>query len=621
MKHGINTTGSRWPNYFPDADNSLPKKAEILSPPTHKRSSSAEECSVHVRGSAAWLKQQALRNNHRENQSSLPEPVPAALGTQGESKRFPKWTPPEWSKERMRKAPDLDAMYGSAQPPRAKPGRASGIQKEERSTKDGMVKINAARIVLNRNITPNLPQLMNAVRQELQNGGVFKWTVSRNGQRMLAPYKLSDNIKQLALAALTQSEGADKAELMPGQGEFIEMIIGVIKQTALSDDESENKFLDRSAQTTALVDALKNKKLALGHPTLVGGLKEPEGRMGGELRYGKLRKEDSHPVFYINNDSGRYGEYEDRNMTMLMNIANHFEEALDVPVKAQWIDKPKAILKNKPMVPVEPDGSCITAPDASKEGSLVQDEIAAAANAALRRNASFGDNHREPLKTLPFTFNPEFLHLMESQTGTESKTLKWGTPELPRLKGGKSTIKFFEREGNVETGKPKINPERLFIDENQKTSPELIEALKNARNGGPTLVFGIDKDGHFVMAPQTLVPGVEREDEDGNIKEARLGHVALVGGKELRIAGEISMMPYEKNHPLYDPENPDKKRLVLINKSGRYGRSGIRTETHLLNVDNFLAKRGAKVDEVIFRQKLNDEIRDTPLLQRAIERP
>jgi len=234
-------------------------------------------------------------------------------------------------------------------------------------------------------------------------------------------------------------------------------------------------------------------------------------------------------------------------------------------------------------------------------------------NTSLQHSASLGGNRMKLLESLPLEFNPEFLHLLESKTGTASKTLKWGTPELPRVKEQKPSIKFFEREGNVETGQPKINPERFFIDENQEISSELINALENVRNGGPNVVFGIDKEGNFVASPETLVPDVTWKDDEGNPIEARLGHVGLVGGKELRISGEISMMPYEEGHRLYDPENPDKKRLVLINKSGRYGRSGIRTEAQLLNVDAFLAKRRAQADEVLFRQKVGGVVSDKVL--------
>ena len=86
------------------------------------------------------------------------------------------------------------------------------------------------------------------------------------------------------------------------------------------------------------------EKLGLGHPTLVGGLKEPEARMGGELRFGKPGAKDREPVFYINNDSGRYSEYADRNKAMLANVASRFAD-LGFPVATQWVDKSDAALK------------------------------------------------------------------------------------------------------------------------------------------------------------------------------------------------------------------------------------------------------------------------------------
>ena len=193
----------------------------------------------------------------------------------------------------MRKGPDLDVMYGSAQPPRAKPGRASGIQKTERD-KDGMVIVHPGRIVLNPVLTPELPALLDKVRNELRDGAVYKWNVAKNGQLMLA-----------------------KSRLFGGE------------------------------------------KLGLGHPTLVGGLKEPEARMGGELRFGKLDKDGPEPVFYINNDSGRYSEYVDRNGEMLKNTAHRFKD-LGFPVKEQWLDKSKVALRN-PQVPVEAESSSHTA--------------------------------------------------------------------------------------------------------------------------------------------------------------------------------------------------------------------------------------------------------------------
>ncbi len=203
---------------------------------------------------------------------------------------------------------------------------------------------------------------------------------------------------------------------------------------------------------------------------------------------------------------------------------------------------------------------------------------------------------------------------MESKTGKESKTLKFGTPEFPRIKNGKPSIKPFEREGNAPTGKVKVNEARFFIAENKGISVELIKAIESVRNGGEALVFGMDLVGQFIGAPETQV--LDATDKYGKPIGAFLGHVALNGAQQLRMSGEISMMPYEKDHPRHDPENPEKKRLVLINKSGRYGREGVRTEQQLKNIATLIEKAGVLVDEVIFRQKKNGEVTDTSLFQR-----
>ncbi len=173
----------------------------------------------------------------------------------------------------MRPATDLDALYGAARPPRAKPGKASGIQGPERNPKDGMVIVHPGRTIMNLTLTPDLPARLQKVRKELQAGAVFKWNVSRNGELMLAKSREAGG-----------------------------------------------------------------KKLGLGHPTLVGGLKEPEARIGGELRFGKPDESQPEPVFYINNDSGRYSEYGDRVGAMLGKVADRFKEC-GLPVQAQWMDK------------------------------------------------------------------------------------------------------------------------------------------------------------------------------------------------------------------------------------------------------------------------------------------
>lgn len=245
--------------------------------------------------------------------------------------------------------------------------------------------------------------------------------------------------------------------------------------------------------------------------------------------------------------------------------------------------------------------------------SATQDAPVAANHAPLlQRSASWNGNPTGLGKSPPF--NPEMLHLMESKTGKESKTLKFGTPEFPRIKNGEPPIKLFEREGHILTGKVKVNEARFFIAENKGISAELIKAIESVRNGGRPLVFGMDLAGQFIGAPETQVP--DAKDNHGKSIAAFLGHVSLNGAQQLRMSGEISMMPYEKDHARHDPENPEKKRLVLINKSGRYGREGVRTEQQLKNIAALIEKAGVLVDEVIFRQKKNGKVTDTLLFQR-----
>lgn len=139
-----------------------------------------------------------------------------------------------------------------------------------------MVLVHPSRIVLNR-ITPQLSDVLESIRDDLEGGEVYKWTMARNGTLMLG----------------------------------------------------------RSRYRCG-------KKTYWGHPTLVGGLREPEARMGGELRFGMLAG-DLAPTLYINNDSGRYSEYVDRVREHLKNVGDRFRE-LGLPVKEQWIDKPAVAL-------------------------------------------------------------------------------------------------------------------------------------------------------------------------------------------------------------------------------------------------------------------------------------
>jgi len=232
---------------------------------------------THELRSAAQLKQSPpqQQDGNRPLRRTLSFPAsPHGAGSHPQSGAIP-----AWSAGKVRQAPDLDTLYGAPRPPRAKGGKASGVQAAERNPQDGMVLVHPGRIVLNPILTPELPARLKEIGDELKAGAVFKWNISRNGQLMLAKSK--------------QPSG---------------------------------------------------EKLGLGHPTLVGGLKEPEARMGGELRFGKPGAQDRQPGFYINNDSGRYSEYADRNKAMLANVASRFAD-VGFPVATQWVDKSDAALK------------------------------------------------------------------------------------------------------------------------------------------------------------------------------------------------------------------------------------------------------------------------------------
>lgn len=126
----------------------------------------------------------------------------------------------------------------------------------------------------------------------------------------------------------------------------------------------------------------------------------------------------------------------------------------------------------------------------------------------------------------------------------------------------------------------------------------------------------MDEDECLQSAVQTVVPGIEIKDKNGKTIEAVPGHVNL-GRKKLRASGEAAKMRYDDKHPCYEPQNPEKTRRVLINKSGRFGKKGWRTETHLMNVHKAFCRCGAESDEVIFRQKENGVTTDTVIWSRS----
>ncbi len=295
----------------------------------------------------------------------------------------------------MRKAPDLDEMYGSAQPPRAKPGKASGIQKQERNEKDGMVIVHPGRIILKPVATPELSAPLKEIRDELhahlkashdarlekfrkkfpaimeEGDDKFLASMEEDYDKFLAsagidPDKFiasmeEDYDKFLASAGIDHdkflaSVGIDPDKFLPRLGESEDKFQARLKDFILMELREGAVYKWNEAKNGQLMlgkskypkdnDYPEGRKLGLGHPTLVGGLKEPEARMGGELRLRTLGKDDLESVFDLNNDSGRYGEYEDRTPKMLRNVANHISKAFGIPVKEEWKDKSKVALKN-----------------------------------------------------------------------------------------------------------------------------------------------------------------------------------------------------------------------------------------------------------------------------------
>ncbi len=84
----------------------------------------------------------------------------------------------------------------------------------------------------------------------------------------------------------------------------------------------------------------ESKKVKLGHTTLVGGRKIPEARISGML----FTEGDN---LMIDNDSGRFSEYEDRKPRHLDAVARLFEKN-GLPVQTRWVQKKPIPLAVKP---------------------------------------------------------------------------------------------------------------------------------------------------------------------------------------------------------------------------------------------------------------------------------
>ena len=182
--------------------------------------------------------------------------------------------------ELLIRGPELarNKIFSKAELPRAKPGK-SAIQSSEINPVTGLVIVHPERLIV-----PYFDEVSQDKLDGLQ--------------------KIFDDIKQ----------ELKKKKSIPYKFVISEDMDLIIGKSKLWIDGQENK---------------------LGHVTLIGG-KEPKARMAGVL-FGEVNSEGE-IVFYIDNDSGRYSEYPDRNEDQLKRVAQRFAE-LGFPVKVKWIEK------------------------------------------------------------------------------------------------------------------------------------------------------------------------------------------------------------------------------------------------------------------------------------------
>jgi hypothetical protein len=190
----------------------------------------------------------------------------------------------------------FDDRYGTTMPPNPK-GKKSGIYPSEFNMRDPKsALVHPQRIVFSRNnADPAQVAQLKTLFDAVKAGSVGKWIVSRNGSLVVGPAIVTENI-----------DGQDDR--------------------------------DRGSQT--------GPGAKLGHPTLIGGIPDPRGRIGGEIRFGP-HAEGGEPVLYINNDSGRYSKYGNLTPEHLAHASARFAE-LGFPIEHHWIDlasKPKKAKK------------------------------------------------------------------------------------------------------------------------------------------------------------------------------------------------------------------------------------------------------------------------------------
>ncbi|AMP40455.1 XopV/AopV family type III secretion system effector [Ralstonia solanacearum] len=207
-------------------------------------------------------------------------------------------------KYRARHGKTLTEKYGSAQPARGKHGR-SAIQRDERD---------------------KLPQ-----------GG---WRTCVNPTRILVTPTGIKTQADIARGGLT-----DGPRSLPD----------LIDLDRLVKEPGVFKYKwDMSRNGTLIIGNIQVQKpdgdgvLHLGHPTLVGGRRIPEARISGMLYADEAGR------LTIDNDSGRFSEYNDRSKAQLEEVAALFKDN-GLAVAVSWVDMQNGKVKKRPSLPLVND--------------------------------------------------------------------------------------------------------------------------------------------------------------------------------------------------------------------------------------------------------------------------
>ena len=176
----------------------------------------------------------------------------------------------------------LDNLYGPPRSPRAKPGQ-SAIQWQEKAA-DGTAFVHPRRSKFRWGPPTGADKLMmQQALASVQSGRHHKWMIDSEGALVVGPTKVTEEEWPPAKSTLPRAN-------------------------------------------------------SLGHVTLIGGSKAPQGRIGGE--WYQEEPEDGAGKkggLVIDNNSGRYSEYTHLEPRHLENVADRFKQ-LECPVTTRWID-------------------------------------------------------------------------------------------------------------------------------------------------------------------------------------------------------------------------------------------------------------------------------------------